>query len=375
MEKSTTYFRGLHALRFFAASFVIFHHIEQYKAWAGRPNNWGSHFVDSLGHASVSFFFVLSGFLITYLLLKEAASRGTIRLRHFYWKRILRIWPVYFLVVGAALSLPYMLPSGLFPDAAFTISPVVLFALVTMFPNLLRIAHPMLVGGNQLWSVGVEEQFYLFWPILIRCFHRNIFGFLVLFLMLKGAGSVFFIWRLREEASLAQLAQLYTLFPVEQMAFGGIGAALIFHKKAHLLNFLRSNVLFIASVLFVAIDFFYGWHILLSTYLEGLFFMIVLINIIHRSSIHRPLENSLLVKLGDRSYGIYMYHTLVIALSMAVLERLPISLNVLQYDLLLYTLAFCGTLGVSHLSWLYLEKPLLRWKEWSWKRPPQVSVS
>ena len=98
MEKRV-YFKNLNALRFFAATAVIFHHVEQYKFWAKIPNVWGSTVLDALGHKAVSFFFVLSGFLITYLLLEENRKTSDISIRDFYVRRILRIWPVYYLVV------------------------------------------------------------------------------------------------------------------------------------------------------------------------------------------------------------------------------------------------------------------------------------
>ena len=64
MEKRV-YFKNLNGLRFFAAFAVILHHLEQYKYWAKLPSNWGNVTVDAFGHKAVSFFFVLSGFLIS----------------------------------------------------------------------------------------------------------------------------------------------------------------------------------------------------------------------------------------------------------------------------------------------------------------------
>jgi peptidoglycan/LPS O-acetylase OafA/YrhL len=111
MTKPTSgsiYFPGLNSLRFLAASAVVFHHVEQYKSWKGLPNIWGTDgvlgaFIDALGHKAVSLFFVLSGFLITYLLLAEVAKTGTVSLRKFYIRRILRIWPLYYIIVLSAI--------------------------------------------------------------------------------------------------------------------------------------------------------------------------------------------------------------------------------------------------------------------------------
>mgnify|MGYP000751166612 CR=1 FL=1 len=99
---SPIYFKGFNGVRFIAASAVIVHHIEEYKAvyLFGRDDLWARPFVYQLGRLGVALFFVLSGFLITYLLLAEKQKTGTIAIRKFYIRRVLRIWPLYFLIVG-----------------------------------------------------------------------------------------------------------------------------------------------------------------------------------------------------------------------------------------------------------------------------------
>src|SRR5262245_16271974 len=99
------YFRNLNGLRFIAALLVIIHHIEQLKYIFGMPNNFSSSFVQIIGELGVILFFVLSGFLITYLLLEEEKRTDTIAVRNFYLRRILRIWPLYFLIVIIALAI------------------------------------------------------------------------------------------------------------------------------------------------------------------------------------------------------------------------------------------------------------------------------
>ena len=102
-----SYFPHLDALRAIAALFVIFEHLSYWFLYPPTP------FYDALktvfsfggngGRLGVIFFFVLSGFLITYLLLRDEASNGRINVGHFYMRRILRIWPLYFLIVILAL--------------------------------------------------------------------------------------------------------------------------------------------------------------------------------------------------------------------------------------------------------------------------------
>ena len=97
MKKKILYFPGLHGLRCIAALMVIVTHIELFKARYGLPNIY--HFNKDFGVYGVDFFFVLSGFLITYLLFKEDDKFGFINLKFFYLRRIFRIWPLYYLLI------------------------------------------------------------------------------------------------------------------------------------------------------------------------------------------------------------------------------------------------------------------------------------
>ena len=98
------YFSGLNALRFFAAYFVLLHHGETIRAKFGLPNFEAYSFFRN-GMIAVSVFFVLSGFLITYLLLDEIQRTNDVSIKKFYSRRILRIWPLYYLLVFIGLAL------------------------------------------------------------------------------------------------------------------------------------------------------------------------------------------------------------------------------------------------------------------------------
>ena len=110
----------------------------------------------SLGNYGVRFFFVISGFLITHLLLIELAQQQTINLRDFFYRRILRIFPAYYayLIIGFMLAhydLVVMLPGDLLHAATYT-----------MNYHDQRGWHL-----NHTWSLAVEEQFYLLWPFVL----------------------------------------------------------------------------------------------------------------------------------------------------------------------------------------------------------------
>ena len=98
MYKDIKYFKGLNGLRFFAAYLVVIHHLEQIRLKNDIYNLKDLSLFNN-GGTAVTFFFVLSGFLISYLLLQEQTRTNNISIKKFYVRRILRIWPLYFLLV------------------------------------------------------------------------------------------------------------------------------------------------------------------------------------------------------------------------------------------------------------------------------------
>ncbi|HEX9393047.1 MAG TPA: acyltransferase, partial [Gemmatimonadales bacterium] len=118
------------------------------------------------GDLGVSAFFVLSGFLITWLLLKEHGATGDVSLRQFYTRRVLRIFPAYYAFIVLTYAADHLRgqawPPGLAPSA--------LFYLVNYF-NALH-GHPT-TSIAHAWSLGIEEQFYLLWPLLLLVLLRG----------------------------------------------------------------------------------------------------------------------------------------------------------------------------------------------------------
>ena len=111
------------------------------------------------GELGVRLFFVLSGFLITHLLLAEARASGGISLKRFYIRRALRILPIY---VAYLLVLGVLTALGLYHDA------------LSSWIGALTFTRNMIGQGRsatvQLWSLAVEEQFYLVWPLVLGTF-------------------------------------------------------------------------------------------------------------------------------------------------------------------------------------------------------------
>ncbi|MBX2926534.1 MAG: acyltransferase [Saprospiraceae bacterium] len=108
-------------------------------------------------------FFVLSGFLLTFLLLSEKRDNGVINLKYFYFRRILRIWPIYYLSFFISLILMHfnIVPT---PVNLFNASLLYIF----MLANLAYAVDFRIRTITQHWSIGAEEQFYAIWPLLLK---------------------------------------------------------------------------------------------------------------------------------------------------------------------------------------------------------------
>ena len=116
----------------------------------------------------VPLFFILTSFLITELLLREQDATGTIHIQAFYVRRILRIWPLYFLVLGLAVALPHLVHS--FDPIGIYVAPFVLLAGNWVIVHHGWFHNPLL---TPLWSTPVQEQFYLVWPLLVFWWGRR----------------------------------------------------------------------------------------------------------------------------------------------------------------------------------------------------------
>src|SRR4051794_2984034 len=166
------WFYNLDGLRFFAAVLVILGHIEILKKDFRLPTLYPYSFFTNAGPLAVTFFFVLSGFLISYLLIQEHKKKELqnkkIDLLRFYRKRILRIWPLYYsLVLLTFFLFPYfkLFQYPGYNNIFFTEQKEPFIFYMLFCPNLANYFFGNLYFLGQTWSLGVEEFFYVFFPI------------------------------------------------------------------------------------------------------------------------------------------------------------------------------------------------------------------
>lgn len=369
-KKSTVYFPGLDSLRFLAAFSVVIYHIELEKKNFHVTENFPNAFVQFIGPVAVTFFFVLSGFLITYLLFVEKRKFNTISVRQFYVRRILRIWPLYYMVIILGVVVLHHLPLFQQDYLVFQYYPwYVLLMFFTFFSNL---GLAVISAGatsfppsfiNHTWSIGVEEQFYLFWPWLIKLFKkplRAILGVIVVIYIVKFAVS--FAYGRYPTHLLDITIEFLRATRFECMAIGAIGAYLVFFHREKIPGWIFSFPVRASVLITILTLFYYGVTIpgIQNIMYSTLFcYMILYVSLFNGIKIL-----SFLTYFGKISYGIYMYHPIIIiGVTVFLKNHLTVFENNFTLNILLYSLGITLTILVSSLSYHFYELPFLKLKK------------
>ena len=358
---------GLNALRFLAALSVLIGHVELVKLFLGYTSHYELFERLNLGGLGVYFFFVLSGFLITHLLILEKEQFNFIHLKNFYIRRILRIWPLYFvLLITGFFILPQFDFFILFKRSFHENFYSNLFLYVLMLPNLAFTLFNPVPHIGQLWSIGVEEQFYLIWPLLISR-AKNLFR-LVLYLL---CGYILFKIFLALLPNLIQMpnymksvSRFFAMAKFECMLIGALGAVLL-HERSRILDLVYSRYVFFMAVI-ASFCLFYlignegliqdGLHIVIS-----LFFLIIIMNVSAEKVDFLRLNNSVLDYLGKISYGIYMYHLIVVFCSVKLFLDKSDSFYSLN-NLMVYLSSFFVSIMLASLSYHLFENRFIKLK-------------
>ncbi len=347
---------------------VIVAHLEGFKKKAGLSNFSDHPIINSLGPQGVAIFFVLSGFLITYLLLNEKERHKKISLKKFYVRRILRIWPLYFLVlILGFFILPHFHLADYLdsPDENFIVK---LFLCVGIMPNIVYSFYGHILMIGPLWSVGAEEQFYLIWPNIINSIKKKItlkpilLSYLAITLVKVACNlAVHFSNIINLPPTLFKISKTLTyVLKYDIMIVGGFFAYLFFTNSNWLKRIYQKQIQ-IGSILVVLLTWYFQPTLLgLEDTVLGILYGVIIINLATNKDSIINLENKLFNKGGQISYGIYMFHSLFVALGIKLFTPY---LNGLGGNIMLYIFAFLMTFAIAYCSFQYLEKPILKFKE------------
>lgn len=314
--------------------------------------------VFSDGSLGVSFFFTLSGYLITYLIIEEKEIGGAFNIRNFYVRRVLRIWPLYYVTLAFTFFIYPIIKVKLgYPNEnPYHFLYQVLF--LGNFDSILVAQHdlidvaPMMININ--WSIGIEEQFYIFWPILFLLFGTRKFWIAIVLVIVS---SFFFRNYVLEGPQL----YYHTLARMSDLAVGALLGYLSFFNKTFVTKMeqmprLLVIVIYAAGFLLLM----YGYNSVDSTLVSLFFGFIIMEQNFSRQSFYKFGNHTFLSSLGKYSYSFYLLHTIGIQASILIFRFAHWDRSTgLFYGTLYALIALVIAMTLSVLSYRFIESYFL----------------
>lgn len=362
IQQQRRHFHTFDALRFFAFFKVFLLHLPI----TAFP--WFT-YIRAGGGIGVQFFFVLSGFLITYIILEEKSRTVQFNLRHFFARRILRIWPLYYLMILVAFLTPWLTEQVLnVSTSAEGYEPDWWMSLLFLenYKMMITGSHPNVSPLGVMWSLCIEEHFYIIWGLLLYFIPVRKLPVVIVCSVLIGYISRYFYVGYGIPA-----LDIFT--NIDLFAFGAVPAYLLITRRFATENALL-RVPYWAKLLFTAIllivvqvcsQYTNDDHAFVTfTTVLGVLFAILISFTIPQHTRFRIGDKNILSRLGLYTYGLYLYHTIIISLLKALYPALGLSTDTPGGAVLFIIIALLATIGCSMVSYYIFERPFLKLKKW-----------
>lgn len=366
MERHVT-FPNINGLRFIGSLGVLVFH-----CYMLNREIWGDFYQEywfqkayiliSRGHHGVALFFIISGFLITYLLLNER-SKGNFHLGRYLMRRFLRVWPLYFLVVLFGFFVFPHLPYGI-----TTVHEFWRYALfLSNFDELINGMNDSINFLTATWTVSVEEQFYLAWGVLIGvvAFRKKAAYVWLFLLVLLGS-----LWFRMEHFDQHRILHYHTLSVMANFAIGGLAGLWTFTGGAQKLfeNMPRYVIVLVylvgCSLILFEDHLFKGIVFAFEQLVFGTFFAFVILEqVFSKRSFFKADRIPGFYQSGKITYGFYLFHCLFIYY-WAMFFRDHGYTDHIGWYLLFVVLVFVSTYLMAWISYLAMEKPVLKLKKY-----------
>lgn len=347
--KNAKVFNSLDGLRFLSIMPVVWHHTP-----ARELTNIT---LLKRGFLGVDLFFVISGFLIVTLLLRENEKTNYISLRKFYIRRSLRIFPLYYAVIlFYAILYAVVFPGS--ENGRQYISEIWIYLTYTSnyFPVILSV----------VWSLATEEQFYLLWPTIEKFFKKYIPYILVVVLVINQlinfhVGGVLFTeitgWHIPYDLAVMQATFTPILLGVTLAHMLNNPTTFVWMQKV--VGYRIMPIIFLAILLLLC-EYDAGDISGLPRLSIQIIMMLLLAScVVNEKHYLTPiLTNSVVMRIGAISYGIYLLHMLCIDVTIKSLHYFKVS-----NELIIFLFAACVSIAVAEISYRYYEVPFLRYKE------------
>ncbi len=350
------YFKNLDGLRAFAALSVLLYHSAH---WYKIPHNFKLYyfltFGDKGGACGVQFFLILSGFLITYLLFTEQGTNKKINIFNFYIRRLLRVWPLYYLTLLIGFYIYPLILKFITGQNYIENASLFLYSIFAVNFDHIYNGNPSIGILGVQWSVAIEEQFYLFWPLFFYISIKSNY-FPVFLILVTLFSELFYLQNFN-----TYIGYYHFYSNIRFLAIGGLISYISFYKLNWIDYFfkmisLKKNMIiysFCISLLFLN-----NFLVAKSTFFN-LIFEIIPILFFSYVILEQNYSGNSFVKLGKYktlnwlgkiSYGIYLYHMIVIYLIT------NLTTNYKEFYLIKIIITTILTLLISHLSYIYFEK-------------------
>ncbi|SMP30870.1 acyltransferase family protein [Chryseobacterium profundimaris] len=352
IKKDRVHFHTFDSLRFLSFLLVFLHH-------SPIPKDSGLHYFAKEGGIGVSFFFVLSGFLITYILIIEKISaHGKIDLKKFFLRRILRIWPLYYAMVLFALFTPFVLDffnisysnEGYEPKWFFT------FTFLENYVQMWMGTFPNVSPLNVIWSLCIEEHFYIFWGLSFYWISlKNIPKLLI--------GCIVFSFVMQAVYQHYGIITLDLFTNIHYFAFGGIPAYIFVFRKdiikkmeliPAIYKYFYSLFVLILIVLMANVQIISDPK--MTSFLLSILFSGLILSTLGMKNVFKISDKSILAKLGKYTYGLYLLHPIFIMLFVKIGNKFEWNWIIIVF------ISFITSVICSILSYHFFEKQFLKLK-------------
>jgi peptidoglycan/LPS O-acetylase OafA/YrhL len=359
MKKSALYYPELDSLRFFAFLLVLVHHAP-YVRYIPLWKN-----LSLYGWMGVDLFLALSAFLFARLLFAEHREKGIINIGYFYLRRVLRIWPLYF--IFAVVMLIVTIPKNGWNSIVMQR----FIGMLTFTDNLVsaRLGYNMaILYSAHIWTISYEEQFYLIIPWVLRKFYQiknsTTIAILAGAMLIGMFIRALFIYYQVDHPAIWVLP--ITHF---ESIFGGLMVGLgLFDKPLKkipgwLLLLAGVYALYLVTTL-PNLDFI-QWRLMYTYPLVGIGTSLILFAVMQGKlgPLTYMLKNKALGYLGKISYGLYVFHFVGLELAYNLTGAYVSMERLLVYPATVLLFSLVITVAISMISYQFLEKPFLRLKE------------
>lgn len=353
------YYPQLNALRGIGIISVFLYHSYKPEFGTGFLMEFASFCYENI-YLSMDMFFALSAFIITHLAFIEIEKNGNFSFRNFMFRRILRIWPIYFIILAIAylvvkkIAVHYNIPVTLPPPGWY----------VFFVSNFYLEGHVFFL--RQLWTISIEEQFYIIWGVCLLTMNKKIWLIIVVFCIISlifnfcsafGTNNVYY-------HSLTYLFDLMC----------GAYFSYLIHKKARLIQYISTPSFLKTISLYLFLPIFFLLYYFLNNMFTGtsnniLDVIMRIVFIIHQSvifvdqmynvnSFFSLSKRRFLIYVGKIAYGVYCFHGLILTAGFLIISKLSFHIPPFLSALIM----FAVTLLTGTISYRFIEKPIINLK-------------